>query len=97
MKVTITYDVGEGPQQRLIKPGAIVGWEKATKNKMSNLSNGMAMEDLVVMLWEQMVRDHDAPGSRTDLLDALVEIDVDVDQKKDRPTEPPAQEASPDT
>lgn len=79
MKVTVRYDLGAGPVDRVISPRAMVGWELATKSKMSDLAQGIAMGDLVTMLYHQMKADGDAPASQADLLDALVEIGPELD------------------
>lgn len=92
MRMTVAFDTGEGERERAISPQAVVGWELATKQKMSDFANGMGVGDLVEMLYEQMKIDGDAPATKKELLASL----VDIAPKNPAPTSPDA-EASPDS
>jgi len=83
VKVAIRYDLGEGEQVRRIGPQALVGWELASKQRMSDLANGFGIGDMVTMLFEQMKADGDAPVTRGDLLRSLVDISPENDQDAD--------------
>ena len=85
MRVVIRYDVGDGPQERRIGPQALVGWELATKQRMSDLANGFGVGDMATMLYEQMRADGDAPPTRAALLQMLVDVEP---VKPEDPTSP---------
>lgn len=93
MRVTIRYETADDGQEvsRPISPRAMVAWELFTKSKVSNLGQGIAVQDLVTMLWEQMRVDGDAPATKAELLNSLTNIDIDVQA----PNQPDA-EASPE-
>lgn len=84
MRMTVVYDVGEGQQERTISPKAMIGWELATKQKMSDFATGIGIGDLSWLLFEQMKHDGDAPESRAVLVDSL----VDIGPKTESPTSP---------
>lgn len=54
MKLTVSFDRGNGTETRTIGPGAQVGWELKTKQKISDLGDGVGMADVVIMLAEQL-------------------------------------------
>jgi hypothetical protein len=78
-------------QSRAISPAATVGWELKTKQKISDLANGLGIGDLVTLLYLQMKKDGDAPPTEQALLDDLEDIRPEIEN----PTSPP-QAASPD-
>lgn len=94
MKITIHFKrAGLAEEEsRLISPAATVGWELKTKQKVSDLANGLGVGDLTTLLYLQMKRDGDAPATEQALLDDL----EDITPKIEGPTSP-APAASPDS
>jgi hypothetical protein len=89
VRISLTYDVGNGPLTVKISPRAVVGWELETKQKASDLGNGMGMGDLSTMLWQQLRLDEANPfSSQAELLDALVDIDPEIAAGAVDPTPP---------
>lgn len=84
MKITVAFDTGEGERERAISPRAVIGWELETHQKMSDFATGIAMSDLATMLFLQMKADGDAPATKTELIDSL----VDIGPKVESPTSP---------
>jgi len=54
VKLRLSIDVGDGPEEVEAGPAAIIMWERATKRRMSDLGDGVAMEDLARLAWEQL-------------------------------------------
>ena len=55
MKLTISYDVGEGVGVATISPYAVIGWEKEHRTKVSRLaSDGIGFSDLAELTWRQL-------------------------------------------
>jgi hypothetical protein len=54
MKVAFSIDTGEGSETITAGPAAIIMWERATKRRMSELADGVGMEDLARLCWEQL-------------------------------------------
>lgn len=72
--MSVAYDVGDGELVRAISPRAMVAWELATKQKISDFANGISIGDLSTLLFEQMRVDGDAPGTKAELIGQLVDI-----------------------
>lgn len=76
MRLGLKFDRGDGVETRSVGPQAMVAWELKSKSKMSKVeSDGLGMDDLVTMLFEQMRVDGDAPASRAELLASLVDVE----------------------
>jgi hypothetical protein len=88
MKVTINVD--QDGKQRSIKcsPLALIGWERTTKRKLSQLqSGGMGLEDLAIMGYEQEKLAHQTEAkSVEEWLDGVEDINPEVED----PTSPDA-------
>lgn len=58
MKVPLTVEYQDGTTEDIIpSPLAIIGWEKWSHRRMTDLSSdagGMSMGDMVYMAWEQV-------------------------------------------
>lgn len=79
MRVSLKFDRGDGPEELPIGPQAMVAWELKTKSKISKIADdGLGVDDLVTMLWEQLRVDGSAPTSRADLLASLVDIEPSI-------------------
>lgn len=94
MKIQVSLEV-EGQEPRLVRisPMAIIGWEKATRQKISDLGNGLALGDVAHMTWEQ-VRLEGGVDASLDMEDWLRSV-VSLDPVVETPT-PPGGEASGD-
>jgi hypothetical protein len=55
VKLSITVETLEGDRTTVVvTPGAIILWERATKRRLSDLAEGVAMEDMARLAWEQL-------------------------------------------
>lgn len=52
MKLTLKYDIGEGPVEISTNLFVIVQWERRFKRKASEMAENIGMEDLAFMAWE---------------------------------------------
>lgn len=52
MKLTLRYDIGEGPVEVSTNLYVIVAWERRFKRKASEMATAIGMEDLAFMAWE---------------------------------------------
>lgn len=52
-RLTIQYTLVDGePAEVKVLPAAIMAWERKYKTKVSKLSDGIGMEDLMYLAWE---------------------------------------------
>ena len=63
MLLTLEFDRGNGIERRKIGPGAQVGWEIRTKRRVSDLGDGVGVQDMVVMLMEQLRQEGEDVGT----------------------------------
>lgn len=52
MKITLTYDLGNGPVTVTTTLEVIVAWERKYQRKASDLAKGLGMEDLLFLAWK---------------------------------------------
>lgn len=52
MKLTLQYDIGDGPVTVSTNLYVIVAWERRFKRKASEMASAIGMEDLAFMAWE---------------------------------------------
>jgi hypothetical protein len=52
MKLTLQYDIGDGPVTVSTNLYVIVAWERRFKRKASEMATAIGMEDLAFMAWE---------------------------------------------
>lgn len=81
MKLVIGIDRGEGMETVSTTPRAIIEWERKTKSKISNLSNGIGLEDLAMLAWFTL----GTPGSFNDFMDSLVDVEPLADDDPNSP------------
>lgn len=89
MKLVVDFDRGNGTERRNIGPGAQVGWELRTKQKISGMADGVGVADLVIMLAEQLRLEGEViPTDTKAFANTLLDIDpVDMDDEKADPTQ----------
>lgn len=63
-------------------PPDFVAWERHSKRRMSDLADGMGMEDMLYLAWSALRRN---PGSRPPF-DVWINTVADVDLLDDEPT-----------
>lgn len=52
MKLTLKYDIGNGPVEVSTNLYVIVAWERKYRRKASDMAQGIGVEDLAFMAWE---------------------------------------------
>jgi hypothetical protein len=52
MKLTLKYDIGEGPVEVSTNLYVVVAWERRYKRKASDMATGIGLEDLAFLAWE---------------------------------------------
>ena len=54
MKVSVAVEAMDGTTRTVrVTPLAIIGWERATGRKLSDLGNSIGMEEIARLAWEQ--------------------------------------------
>jgi hypothetical protein len=81
MKLLIGIDRGNGLEKVSTTPRSIIEWERKTKQKISNLSNGIGLEDFAMLAWFTL----GSPGSFNDFMDSLIDIEPLVDENPNSP------------
>ena len=77
MKLRMTVDTGDGPQEVITNLWAVVQWERKYKTKASNMGQGVGMEDLAYLAYESLkTTGHVVPVVFDDFLKRLVSLDV---------------------
>lgn len=88
MKLAIKYDLGAGEQLAIVGVRAQVGWEIRTKRKIGDIADGLAMTDIVGLLYEQLkVEDALPVGAVNDLTLAGLLLDIDPAETPADPTD----------
>jgi hypothetical protein len=87
MKLTLQYDIGDGPVTVSTNLYVIVAWERRFKRKASEMATAIGMEDLAFMAWEaSKLAGITVPGEFDTFLKKQVgTVDV-VDQDDTNPT-----------
>jgi hypothetical protein len=52
MKLTLRYDIGNGPVEVSTNLYTVVSWERRYRRKASDLAQGIGVEDLAYLAWE---------------------------------------------
>lgn len=52
MRITLTYDLGNGPVTVTTTLEVIVAWERKFQRKAADLAKGLGMEDLLFLAWK---------------------------------------------
>jgi hypothetical protein len=65
----------------------IVAWEFKTKNKMSDWSNGIGLNDMCFMAWNVLKRTNETPLPYETWLNTVESIEANPDDPKDIPAE----------
>jgi hypothetical protein len=88
VKLAIEYDLGDGKQTLIVGVRAQVGWELRTKRKISDIANGLAITDIVGLLYEQLKVDDNLPiGAVNDLTLAGLLQDINPVETPSDPTD----------
>jgi hypothetical protein len=87
MKLTLQYDIGDGPVTVSTNLYVIVAWERRFKRKASEMATAIGMEDLAFMAWEAS-KLHGAvvPAEFDTFLKKQVSVIEVVDQDDTNPT-----------
>jgi hypothetical protein len=87
VKLAIEYDLGNEKQTLVVGVRAQVGWELRTKRKISDIANGLAITDIVGLLYEQLKVDDNLPvGAVNDLTLAGLLHDINPVEVPSDPT-----------
>lgn len=80
MEITITVDWGEGPQTVTTTPGAIIEWERKTKQKLTKVDQvGLGLEDIAFMAHASLRRQGTVVPPFDKFCDQLVDVTVGED------------------
>lgn len=52
MKLSLRYDIGNGPVEVTTNLYVVVAWERKYRRKASDMANGIGVEDLAYLAWE---------------------------------------------
>lgn len=87
MKLTLQYDIGDGPVTVSTNLYVIVAWERRFKRKASEMATAIGMEDLAFMAWEaSKLSGITVPGEFDTFLKKQVGVIDVVDQDDTNPT-----------
>jgi hypothetical protein len=92
MKLTIRFDIGQGPAVITTTLATLVAWERKFKMKTSDLAENFGMEDMAFMAWHsakvQTEHGQSIPVEFDSFVNKLIDIEiVNSDQGKVTPTE----------
>jgi hypothetical protein len=92
MKLTIRFDIGQGPATITTTLATLVAWERKFKMKTSELADNFGMEDMAFMAWHsaKVQTDHgqSIPVEFDSFVNKLIDIEiVNSDQGKVTQTE----------
>ena len=89
MKLTIRFDIGQGPAQITTTLATLVAWERRFKMKASDLAENFGMEDMAFMAWYtakvQTEHGQTIPVEFDSFVNKLVEIEI-VSTESSNPT-----------
>lgn len=76
MRLPITYTLSDNTTHTVVAtPAVIMAWERRMKTKVSKLSDGVGMEDLLFMAWEaSRFAGRNVPSAFDDFAPLVVEI-----------------------
>jgi hypothetical protein len=81
MELTITVDWGEGPHTVRTTPGAIIEWERKTKQKLTNIERvGLGLEDVAFLAHASLRRSGTVVPDFNKFCDALIDITMGDDE-----------------
>ena len=85
MKLTIRFDIGEGPAVITTTLATLVAWERRFKMKTSDLADNFGMEDMAFMAWHtaKVQTDHGQaiPVEFDSFVNRLVDIEIVTNEK----------------
>jgi len=80
MKLTIKFDIGQGPATITSTLATLVAWERRFKMKTSDLADNFGMEDMAFMAWytAKIQTDHGQtiPVEFDSFVNKLVDIEI---------------------
>jgi len=80
MKLTIRFDIGQGPATITTTLSTLVAWERKFKMKTSDLAENFGMEDMAFMAWHAAKANPDhgqtIPVEFDSFVNKLVEIEI---------------------
>jgi len=80
MKLTIRFDIGQGPATITTTLATLVAWERRFKMKTSDLADNFGMEDMAFMAWYtakiQTEHGQTIPVEFDSFVNKLVEIEI---------------------
>ena len=80
MKLTIRFDIGQGPAIITTTLATLVAWERRFKMKTSDLADNFGMEDMAFMAWYtakiQTEHGQTIPVEFDSFVNKLVEIEI---------------------
>ena len=80
MEITITVDWGEGPHTIVTTPGAIIEWERKTKQKLTKVDQiGLGLEDIAFMAHSSLRRKGIVVPPFDKFCDSLVDVTLGED------------------
>ena len=92
MRLTFRLDYGNGPQTVTTDLWAVVAWERKNGTKVSQLGDGIGLDDLCFLAHNTLFRDGaDVPKNLDDFIKQMVNIEVvDTPAPNPTPAEPSA-------
>lgn len=86
MKFTFKVDIGDGPFNVTTKIETLVAWERKYKTKMSNLGNGVGIEDMAFLAYTACKENKIVvPAVFDDFVGKLATLEL-VETEAERPT-----------
>lgn len=81
MELTITVDWGEGPVTIRTTPGAIIEWERKTKQKLTNIEKvGLGLDDVAFLAHASLRRAGHVVPDFNKFCDALIDVSMGDDE-----------------
>ena len=82
MKLTLRFDIGEGPCTVSTTLAVIVAWERKYRKKAGDLATGIGMEDLAFMAWDACKRKKIVvPVELDTFIERLIELEVVTEEE----------------
>lgn len=80
MKLTIRFDIGQGPATVTTTLATLVAWERRFKMKTSDLADNFGMEDMAFMAWHsaksQTEHGQSIPVEFDSFVNKLIDIEI---------------------
>jgi hypothetical protein len=87
MKLTIRFDIGDGPVEVETNLYVVVAWERKYKRKASDMANGFGIEDLAFMAHESAKLNKTiVPMMLDDFIKKLIDLEI-VSKETANPTQ----------